>query len=124
MPAATWTRNALRLLRKCYGDLPSADLAKRLGVSEQDVDAKASELALSKNKLVFKGRPMPRWTAAQVEELKREYPLRSNLELARLLGRSVKSITSKANKLELKKAAERLVVMGRENVSLRYTNET
>jgi len=100
--------------------LPNADLAVRFGVTEREIEAKAVELALSKNKLFFKGRPMPRWTEAQIEELRREYPMRSNLDLARMMGRSVKSIVSKANKLSLTKAPERLARMGHENSVMRY----
>ena len=52
--------------------------------------------------------------------LRRDYPVKSNLELARDLGRSVKSVVSKAHHMGLKKSSERLRNMGRENVSLRY----
>ena len=41
-------------------------------------------------------------------------------EAARRLGRSVKSVVSKAHHLGLRKNPERLVEMGRENVGLRY----
>ena len=49
--------------------------------------------------------------------------MQSNLELARTLGRSVKSVVSKAHNLGLKKDRERLRQMGRENVRLRYDGE-
>jgi hypothetical protein len=63
---------------------------------------------------------MPRWDAAAIEKLRQLYPTTPNLELARVLERSVKSVVSKAHNLGLKKEAERLREMGRENVSLRY----
>jgi hypothetical protein len=63
---------------------------------------------------------MPRWRNDELELLRRDYPVQSNLELARRLGRSVKSVVSKAHHLGLKKSSERLRSMGRENVSLRY----
>ena len=64
---------------------------------------------------------MPRWSHEELEALRREYPVESNLEIARRLDRSVKSVVSKAHNLGLKKSSERLRRMGRENVSLRYT---
>ena len=63
---------------------------------------------------------MPRWTQEELDLLKREYATQSNLEIAQRLGRSVKSVVSKAHHLGLKKSTERLRDMGRENVSLRY----
>ena len=46
--------------------------------------------------------------------MRREYPVLSNLDLARMLGRSVKSVVSKAHHLGLKKSSERLRDMGKE----------
>ena len=66
---------------------------------------------------------MPRWAAEELEALKRDYARRSNLEIARRLGRSVKSIVSKAHHLRLKKSFERLRDMGRKNVSLRHHDD-
>lgn len=65
-------------------------------------------------------RRMPRWQAEDVERLRILYPIRPNLDLARIFGRSVKSIRAKAQDLGLKKAPERLEAMGRENVQRRY----
>jgi hypothetical protein len=63
---------------------------------------------------------MPRWTPEDLELLARLYPTTSNLEIAKLLDRSVKSIVSKAHTEGLKKDPERLREMGRQNVSQRY----
>jgi hypothetical protein len=63
---------------------------------------------------------MPRWDSEAIEKLRQIYPTTPNLEIARQLQRSVKSVVSKAHNLGLKKEAERLREMGRENVSLRY----
>ena len=59
--------------------------------------------------------------AAQV--LRELYPKSKNLEIARQLNRSVKSMVSKAHNLGLKKDRERLREMGRENVRLRYSKD-
>lgn len=63
---------------------------------------------------------MPRWTAGDVVSLRRLYSSRSNLELARTLGRSEKSVVAKANELRLRKSSARLRKMGRENVEIRH----
>ena len=63
---------------------------------------------------------MPRWSDRELALLADKYPDQPNLEIARLLGRSVKSVVSKAHNLNLKKSPRRLRNMGRENVSLRY----
>ncbi len=55
-----------------------------------------------------------------MEILKDSYASQSNFEIARRLGRSVKSVNSKAHHLGLEKASERLREMGRQNVSVRY----
>ncbi len=67
-----------------------------------------------------RSRRMPRWTSSDVERLRVLYPLRSNIEVARALDRSVKSVRAKALQLGLKKTKGRLEAMGRENVRLRY----
>lgn len=120
--APTWDLPALRTLRRRYGHTPNEELAALLGRTPQEVQAKAEQLALSKDKRMFKGRPMPRWSAKEIETLRREYPTRSGVELAHMLGRSVKSIVSRAYKMKLKKDEERLKVMGKENVALRYAD--
>jgi hypothetical protein len=63
---------------------------------------------------------MPRWSQAELDILREEYPTQPNLELAQKLDRSVTSVVSKAHNMGLKKSSERLREMGRENVSLRY----
>lgn len=63
---------------------------------------------------------MPRWTADDVAWLRRLFSSRSNLELARALGRSEKSVVAKANELRLRKSSARLRTMGRENVEIRH----
>jgi hypothetical protein len=63
---------------------------------------------------------MPRWTEEEIAKLRDMYPGESNLHIAQVLARSVKSIVSKAHNMGLKKDPSRLREMGRENVSLRY----
>jgi hypothetical protein len=63
---------------------------------------------------------MPRWRPDELEVLCEHYPNLPNLEVAHRLGRSVKSVVSKAHHMGLRKNTERLQAMGRENVALRY----
>lgn len=70
-----------------------------------------------------KNRRMPRWKPEDVETLRTLYPVQSNLDVARVLGRSVKSVRSKAQDLGLRKSPERLEAMGRENVKARYQRD-
>lgn len=120
MSSRAWTADELRILRLAYGSQSDAWLVENLRHRLEDIDAKAAELALAKNKAAHVGtRKMPRWTAADLELLRSRYATTSNLELALALRRSVKSIASKASSLGLLKAEERLESMGRENVALR-----
>jgi hypothetical protein len=63
---------------------------------------------------------LPRWTGDEVEALKTIYPHKFNVEIAKILRKSVKSIMSKAHDLGLRKSAELLVLMGKTNVEVRY----
>jgi len=117
-------RDELADFKRLYGTRVDEDLAAIFGRKVSLIEAQAEELCLSKDKAFTRkigGRSkMPRWDAASVEKLKELYPTTSNRAIAQQLGRSVKSVVSKAHNLELKKSEERLRNMGRENVSKRY----
>lgn len=113
--------------KRLYGTRADADLAlifdRQLGV----IRALSAELCLSKDKGFMRrqagkvGRTkMPRWSAEELDQLREIYPKASNLEIAKTLGRSVKSIVSKAHSLGLKKDKARLRQMGQQNVQLRH----
>ena len=94
---------------------------------EKQIEAKAQELCMAKDKKFSSSAisasavtRMPRWTAEDVETLKRMHGTASNSDIAQRLGRTTKSITSKANALGLYKTAEHLRQMGRDNVDWRY----
>ncbi|MEZ5988312.1 MAG: hypothetical protein R3F30_04170 [Planctomycetota bacterium] len=125
----------LRHLRACWATRPDWALALVLGRDDEALRAKARELCLGKSKtlesvplpgfervVVLHPQPplrMPRWTGVELDRLVALYPYRSNLEIARELDRSVKSVVAKAAELGLRKSRRRLREMGRENVSLR-----
>lgn len=121
---APWTGPELAEFKRLYGGRPDGWLAEHFACTEADVAEKAAELALSKNKAAFAAPfKMPRWTPEAVALLRERYDETSNLELARLLGRSIKSVVSKAHNLGLRKSEARLKDMGRENVMRRWGAE-
>jgi hypothetical protein len=122
-------REELVEFKRIYGTRTDEDLSRVFGRSPEEIRVLAKELALAKDKAFVRklageaATRMPRWREEELDYLRRDYPSCSNLELARTLGRSVKSVVSKAHHLGLKKSSERLRSMGRENVSLRYQNQ-
>jgi len=125
----TWQREELAEFKRIYGTRTDDDLSRIFGRSLEDVRRLADGLALAKDKAFVRklageaATRMPRWRSEELDRLRQDYPVQSNLELARSLGRSVKSVVSKAHHLGLKKSTERLRTMGRENVSLRYQDQ-
>lgn len=121
-----WTREELAEFKRIYGTRTDEDLARVFGRRQEEIQKLAEEHALAKDKAFVRklvgdaATRMPRWRDEELDVLRQDYSVLSNLELARKLGRSVKSVVSKAHHLGLKKSSERLRTMGRENVSLRY----
>lgn len=123
-----WTRAEEALLKDLYGTRSDADLEVSMSRSAADIAAAARRLCLAKDKrFAAHAEPdevapqrMPRWTAAEVAQLRAIYPDLPNLEVARQLGRTVTSVANKANLLGLKKGPRLLADLGRQNVGLRY----
>lgn len=110
--------------KRCYSSVLDRDLVIVFGVVEARIAEAASRLQLRKNKGLmaqFGVRTvMPRWAAAELAILRVDYATCSNISIARKLGRSVKSVVSKAHHLGLQKSPERLREMGAQNVRRRY----
>lgn len=123
-----WSRDDKSRFKQMYGSRSDEDLALILSRSVESVHQLAKELRLAKDKAFLKRNQqttrMPRWSADALQQLRERYPRESNIDIATSLGRSVKSIVSKAHQLGLKKKVERLREMGRENISLRYQTES
>ena len=123
-----WQREEVAQLKRMYGTRRDEDLARVFGRSVESLRRKARSLRLAKDKAFLRqvaGRGasrMPRWSDEEIAILAEIYPTTANLEIAKRLDRSVKSVVSKAHHMGLKKGKERLQEMGRENVSLRYRN--
>lgn len=124
--AAEWSRDDLFAFKRVYGTRTDEDLTRIFGRPLEEIQRLAKEYALAKDKAFLRrlkgdvATRMPRWTAAELDQLREMYPTQPNLDVAKALGRSVKSVVSKAHNLGLKKNPERLREMGRENVSHRY----
>jgi len=125
-----WTRDELRTLKRLYGTRSDEDLEICLQRGAADIAAQARRLCLQKDKRFRRSHGsaaparMPRWSAAEIRRLRELYPDRENLEVARLLGRSVASVANKAWQLDLRKSPALLRRIGRTNVAARYETGT
>lgn len=119
MERFTMTPAKERQFKLLYSRRTNRELAKHFGVTLAEIEETAKRLCLGKDKGTFKGHPMFRWTKEQLDRLRELYPDTPNITIARSVGRSVKAVVSKAHQLKLKKTADRLREMGKENVSLR-----
>ena len=121
-----WSSEDTQTLKRLYGTRTNEDLSLILGRTIEDIQGEAKRLCLAKDKGFRRRRGadkptrMPRWSNDEVALLRDLYPDHPNLEIARRLSRSVKSVVSKAHDLGLRKTTKRLREMGRENVNLRY----
>ncbi|MEZ6003321.1 MAG: hypothetical protein R3F33_03945 [Planctomycetota bacterium] len=125
-----WSQEDVARFKRLYGTRRDEDLAIIFARRLDDVQGLADKLCIAKDKAFLRRQSkkegatrMPRWGSQDLELLKELYPAHSNLDIARRLQRSVKSVVSKAHNLGLRKDPERLKEMGRENVSLRYGNK-
>jgi len=122
-----WTRAEIAEFKRIYGTRTDEDLSRIFGRNTEDIRRLATEHGLRKDKAFMRrtrgefSTRMPRWRPEEIAILRESYPTQSNLELARRLHRSVKSVVSKAHHMNLKKSSERLREMGRENVGMRYS---
>lgn len=128
--AGRWTQEEIAEFKRLYGTRTDEDLALIFGRTLESVKRLGARYCLAKDKAFVRkmtgsaATRMPRWGKPEIELLKELYPATSNLEIAARLNRSVKSVVSKAHNLGLKKEADRLREMGRENVAMRYKKST
>jgi len=124
--AGRWTQEEIAEFKRLYGTRTDEDLAVIFGRTIESVKRLGARYCLAKDKAFVRkltgssATRMPRWNSPEIEVLKEIYPTVANLDIAARLNRSVKSVVSKAHNLGLKKEADRLREMGRENVGMRY----
>lgn len=125
-----WTQDEVAEFKRLYGTRTDDDLAIIFGRTLESVKRLGARYCLAKDKAFVRrmtgsaATRMPRWHPDEIVQLREIYPISSNLDIAQKLNRSVKSVVSKAHNLGLKKEADRLREMGRENVSMRYKKTT
>lgn len=118
-----WDDVEVALLKELYPGRADDDLEVCLSRPVDEVRVMAAQLCLRKDKGGAHGQGavrMPRWTDAEVDRLAELYPTCHNLEIARLIGRSVTSVANKAHQLGLKKAPELRRRLGAENAAGRH----
>ncbi len=129
-----WNRGELQRLKDFYGTRSDEDLEVVVGRTRAEIARVAAQHCLAKDKRFVaqrlsgpaprvapaSGRRMPRWTEAEITELRRLYADLDNLVVARALGRTVTSVANKANQLGLRKSPNMLAEIGRANVAQRY----
>jgi len=124
-----WGREEIGRFKLIFGTRTDDDLARIFGRSVEEIHRLAREHGLCKDKAFTRklqgqgATRMPRWGPEELEILRANYAERSNLELARMLGRSVKSVISRAHRIGLRKSADRLHEMGQANVRVRFSRE-
>lgn len=117
-----WDPISERALRRLYGSIENKDLADLFTCDVAEIETAAEDFALRKNKAapMFRGIvKMPRWTASEIDLLRKLYPKSKNVALARLLKRSARSVSNKAQRLGVSKGADHRTKTGRENVAMR-----
>lgn len=119
-----WSPDEDALLKIVYGTRTQDALEVVFQRRSEDIEARAAGFTLKKDKRfmarAFVGSTvMPRWTDAEVARLRVEYPHKSNVELARMFGKSAKSVVSKAHALGLSKTRQHRARMSALNVELR-----
>lgn len=114
-----WSPEDLKTLRAIYSVTKDEAVAKKLGRTVAQIEAAAKLYALRKDKRAFPGETtMPRWSPEDIAELKAIYATTPSVEIARRMGRSLKSVNGKALKLGLSKSGPHIQKMGRKNAGV------
>ena len=113
-----WSSFEARFLKRFYGGRSDAALAESLGRTALEVADKATRMRLAKNKRAFPGQArQPRWSHQEVTKLRRYHTEHSNREIAIVLGRSERSVNTKARRLGLRKSSKYKSALYAENAS-------
>ncbi len=125
-----WTHKEDLLLKRLFGTRSTRDLEVCMQRSTADIEVRAAQLCLHKDKHYLHGvaakkasARAPRWTVKEVELLRALYSDRENLEIARMMGRSVVSVANKAWQIGLHKGRQAREQIGRNNVAFRFREQ-
>lgn len=89
-----WTKDEMKFLKENYGKMPFAQMAEEMGRSIGSISGKAFWMKLSTKK-GGNAKVRKAWTEEEIKYLKENYGKKSNKQLAKKLGRTFYSITSK-----------------------------
>lgn len=95
-----WDKKRLRLLRKWYPILPSVEVAKKIGVTREQLKAGASRY-----KVVKKGK-LHAWAYCEELKLIELYPDMTNVDIAIILNKTEGAVIAAGFKLKLRKTKE------------------
>lgn len=96
-----WSNEENRLLKKLFPKNTMRAIADKLGRPFYSVEKRVHKLGLRKRPSYHH---YPRWSAKEIELLKKLYPHRNSQEVADKIGRSVGMVRTRAWKLGLKKS--------------------
>lgn len=120
-----WTIDEVRDLRTLYQWTSDRVLAAKYRTVVAEVRRQAAALALAKDPRFVAGKTRAReafrWSREELDRLRDLYPDHSNLEIARLVGRSEQAVKRMGRRLGLRKHGARLKVAGLRAVSMRRT---
>ena len=93
----SWTIQEEDTLRNLYSKVSLTEIAKKLGRSESAVKSRAYALDLIPRKLSSKFK----WSPAEIDYVRKNIDKKSNIEIARYLGRSVGAVANMANRYKI-----------------------
>jgi len=105
-----WSNEENKLLKKMFPKNTMRAIVDKLGRPFYSVEKRARELGLRKRPSYHH---CPRWSAKEIQLLKKLYPHRNSQEVADKIGRSVGMVRARACKLGLKKSKKFLKSLGR-----------
>jgi len=115
-----WTPEIVQQFRRDYPNHTDDELCKMYETNHLKVQQLQVDYCLGKNKRTLPGVvTMPRWTDDQLKTLKEMYTDNDNIIIAKKLGKTVKSVVSKAFFLGLKKSKTQLTKIAKKNVACR-----
>ncbi len=124
MAGCAWSRAEVAVLKASFGSVSNWMIAEVMRREVGDIEIKGDQLSLRKSKVNFSGTVMPRWTSRQLDRLVELHPKHSNLYIAQRIGRSEKSVASKACDLRLRKSKGHIRETSRQNIAVRYEDRS
>lgn len=115
-----WAEDEVQFLIDNYSKYKNDELCEIMGRTSTSIEYKASNLKLYKDEehhnRMLKENPIKSWSDEEIKYFVENYSDTSNEDLCKNLGRSLKSITCKASRLNLVKSQEhRSIQIGRRN---------